>query len=88
MLLDEEQAKEILFADGLEDALIGVTTSWDSSGERPIRAVYDGPKVIAILVQRDMNEEEAMEYFEFNIAGAYVGKNTPIFVWPYETDDT
>lgn len=88
MLLDEKQSEEILFADGFEDALVGVTTSWDSSGEHPIRAVYDGLKVIAILVQMGMDEKAAMEYFEFNIAGAYVGKHTPIFVWPYETDDT
>jgi hypothetical protein len=87
MFVDEDEAKELLFADGFEDALIGVTDSWDSSGEHPIRAVYDGPKVIAALVQQGMTEEAAQEYFDFNVAGAYVGKHTPIFVWPYENDD-
>ena len=28
----------------------------------------------------DMTHEEAEEYFEFNIAGAYVGENTPTYI--------
>ena len=36
-------------------------------------------KVIDILM-RDMPEEEAWEYFDFNIAGAFVGELTPIFI--------
>jgi hypothetical protein len=27
-----------------------------------------------------MHEEEAEEYFEFNVAGAWVGHGTPVFV--------
>jgi hypothetical protein len=27
-----------------------------------------------------MSEEEAEEHFSFNIAGAYVGENTPVIV--------
>jgi hypothetical protein len=27
-----------------------------------------------------MSEEEAIECFEFNIQGAYVGESTPVFV--------
>ena len=27
-----------------------------------------------------MNYEDASEYFEYNIVGAYVGENTPIFL--------
>lgn len=27
-----------------------------------------------------MNHEEALEYFDFNVDGAYVGEQTPIFV--------
>jgi hypothetical protein len=29
---------------------------------------------------KDMSEEEAWEYFDFNIAGAYVGEHTPFFL--------
>jgi hypothetical protein len=30
-----------------------------------------------------MTEEEAYEFVDFNIAGAYMGEETPVIVWPY-----
>jgi len=34
------------------------------------------------MVARDgMTEEEAIEYFEFNVTGAWVGEGTPAFVY-------
>ena len=42
---------------------------------------YDTEKIIEILVSRDeMSYEEAYEYFDFNIKGAWVGEFTPIFI--------
>eukprot|EP01050_Picozoa_sp_SAG11_P002842 SAG11_NODE_148_length_14747_cov_217.933517_19_plen_83_part_00 len=36
---------------------------------------------IDILIMRDgMDREEAEEYFEYNVQGAYVGENTPVFL--------
>lgn len=66
--------KEILFCDGLEEALIGTGKQFN----QPV-AVYSKAKVLEIL-QRDMTEEEAQECFDFNIAGAYVGEATPVFL--------
>jgi len=66
--------REILFCDGLEEALIGTGKQFN----QPV-AVYSKAKVLEIL-QRDMSEEEAQEYFDFNITGAYVGEATPIFL--------
>jgi len=62
---------EILKADGFDDAIIGID---DSS----MRLIYSVSKCIEILSQ-DMDEEDAVEYFEFNVAGAYVGEKTPIW---------
>jgi len=43
--------------------------------------VYDTTKIIDILCERDgMDRDEAAEYYEFNIAGAYVGDRTPMFI--------
>jgi hypothetical protein len=64
---------EFLFADGLDDAILGVE-------ENSLRVVYDVDKVIDILMKGGMDPEEAIEFYEFNIAGAYVGERTPIFV--------
>jgi hypothetical protein len=65
----------LLFADGFDDAIIGVA---ERSGMEPVVA-YDVNKIIEILA-RDMSEDEAVEYFEFNILGAYMGERTPVFV--------
>lgn len=77
---DRHDDEEIFRADGLDEACVGWTDSWNGN-ERNIRLVYDIAKVINILQERDgMEYEEAVEFFDFNIAGAYLGKGTPIFI--------
>lgn len=68
-----------LRADGFNEAIIGVCRRF---GQSPIVA-YDYEKCIQILVSRDgMTEEDAREFFEFNVIGAYVGEGTPCFITP------
>ena len=43
-------------------------------------AVYDIEAVLTVLGQDGMTEEEAVEFFEFNVAGAWVGDSTPAFL--------
>ena len=64
-------------ADGFDDCLIGLGFRFGNRGT----LVYDQAKVIETL-KRDgqMTEEEALEYYEFNILGAFVGENMPIFM--------
>lgn len=63
----------MLIADGFDSAIIGTTTK--------DLAVYSISKIIEILIERDgMDEEEAVDYFYYNIDGAYMGEETPIFV--------
>ena len=66
--------ENVLLADGFEDAFIGIGRQFGY----PI-AVYDRNKCVEILM-KDMSEEEAIEYFSFNVEGAYVGDKTPIFM--------
>lgn len=66
------QGEDLLFADGYDYAIIGV--------DNQFRVVYDTGKVIDCLVETGMDEDEAFEFYEYNIAGAYVGEKTPIFV--------
>jgi hypothetical protein len=50
--------------------------------------VYDEPLVIEMLQdQLGLEYLEAVEYFEFNISGMYVGENTPLFFTPIEELD-
>ena len=82
----------MLKADGIDDAVIGTTMLWGKEGRVHGRAlievlVYSAEACINILIERDgMDYEEAVEFFEFNVTGAYMGKQTPIFVYT-DTED-
>ena len=63
-------------ADGFDDALIGYA---DRDGFT--LAVYAIDLAVDILMHRElMTYEDAKEYFEFNVRGAWVGPQTPIWV--------
>ena len=66
----------MLLADGFEECLIGV----GSRCGQPDIAVYDQTKCIQVLMSQGMSHEEALEYFDFNVLGSWVGEETPIFV--------
>jgi hypothetical protein len=72
-----EEYGELLFMSEIEfdEAIIGVA---ERIGMEAVVA-YDIDKIIEIL-SRDMTDEEAIEYFDFNIIGAYMGERTPIYV--------
>jgi len=36
------------------------------------------------FMQKVMTEEQAMEYFDFNVVGSWVGETTPIFLYTGE----
>ena len=83
--MDEQEEEEgALFADGFDDALVGVGQQFNN-----VIAVYDYERCIEILVDdnHDMSDEEAREYFEYNVIGAYVGERTPIFITRYSKED-
>lgn len=70
--------EEFLSADGFEDAIIGVAEI-KQINERVL--VYSRTLCIDILMQRDkMSYDEAVEYFDFNVEGAFMGEKTPIWV--------
>jgi hypothetical protein len=79
-MLDKDEISEInseaLFCDGYDEAIIGVAERINLG---PVVA-YDIDKIIEILKLDGMTHEEAYEYFEFNIKGAWMGEFTPIFI--------
>lgn len=67
--------EDILLADGFEDALIGHVQLFNQ-----VTALYDRGKCLEILMSRDgLSQEEAEEFFETNVTGAFVGEKTPAF---------
>lgn len=74
-----EENPEALLADGLEDAFVGYGYAF---GNRPL-AIYDEEKCIEIFMKRDgMPREDAIDFFYYNVKGAFCGDGTPIFMTP------
>jgi hypothetical protein len=67
--------------DGHDNAVVGVSFTWRNNNQVQV-LVYDAEIIRDNLVEQGMNPEEAREYIEFNIEGAYVGEGTPVLVWP------
>jgi len=68
--------KVIIYPSGFEDCIVGV-------GERfggPPVAVLDVEKMFKKMESEGMTREEAIEYFEFNILGAHVGEENPVYL--------
>ena len=81
--LAEQYDDELLFLDPPEDYDTCILGIGDRCGME-FCVVYDRAKVIQVLRDGGMDEEGAEEFFEFNIAGAYMGEHTPIFLYPLE----
>ena len=71
-ILDKWEDDEILFADGLDDAIIG----YDPINQRVVYSISDCIEVMS----KDMSVDDAIEYLEYNTFNAYVGDKTPIWV--------
>ena len=69
-----EHNPEAMFADGYDNAIMGYSSD--------LRVIYSADQIVKTLVERDgMTPDEAIEFFDFNIAGAYVGEYTPIYMY-------
>lgn len=65
---------------GYDDSVIGPAMIWHNNTQVEV-LVYDAESLRNKLVSEGMSREEAREYIEFNIEGAYMGPDTPILVW-------
>lgn len=66
------QDEEILKADGFDDAVIGIDIG-------TMRLIYSVTRCVEILIVGGMDMNDAIEYFDFNVRGSYVGEKTPIW---------
>ena len=65
-----------MFADGYDDAIMGIA---ELNGIASVD--YDSEKVVKILRRRDgMTRADAEEFFAYNVAGAFLGESSPIFL--------
>lgn len=72
-----EENPEALWPDGFEEAYIGVARRCG----KPTLGAFSVQKALEILRKRDgMSYEEEVDYFEFNVVGAWMGEGTPIWI--------
>jgi hypothetical protein len=63
----------MILVDGFDNAILGVDV--DSK-----RIVYSKSNMVETLTLNGLDEEEAVEFLEFNTWSAYMGEHTPIYV--------
>jgi len=72
-LVDWYPEESLLIADGFNDAIIGID-------ESSMRIIYSVTRCIEILcLDEEMDVDDAIEHFNYNVKGAYVGDKTPIW---------
>jgi hypothetical protein len=73
MIIDMYPEETFLFVDGFDEAIIGVDTE-------TMRIIYSVKKCIDLLMECGIPDvDEALEYFDYNARGAYMGEKTPIW---------
>lgn len=68
-----ESNPDAFLIDEFSDAWIGIAYNASS----PV-AVYDMDKLLNILVQDEMSQEDAIDHVLYNIVGSFQGENYPI----------
>lgn len=78
MSLLPEEEPNVVFADGFDEAIIGVLHL-----EGEVRTVYDKWAMVNIIraAQEDWSFEDAVEFLEYNVWCSYVGPSTPIYMY-------
>ena len=67
---------DVLIADGFDKAIMGIV---ERSGMNPV-VLYNKNKCIDIIIEEGcMTEEEAIEFYYYNIVGSHMGDYTPCF---------
>jgi hypothetical protein len=71
----KEIRPELMLVDGYDNCIVGIVEDFDST-----KVCYNTFLILEKLQQEGMSREEAIEYFDFNILGSYVGEYTPCFI--------
>ena len=77
--MNREEIKELIenaiILDGYDDCIVGVTEEFGIGN----RILYSRDKILEKL-RLDMSEEDAIEFYYYNIVGGYFVENNPIFL--------
>ena len=71
----DEFAEGAIILDNFDDCIVGISEQFGEGN----RIVYSKDMIIKKLCE-EMSEEEALEYYDYNILGGYFGEQNPIFL--------
>ena len=77
-----ELAEGAIILTDLDRAIVGITEEFGNE----TRILYSVKKIVEILTDSGMSDEEAIEYYQYNILGGYFGERNPIFLADYFVD--
>ena len=72
LIIEAYPEDQFMTIDGYDSAVIGLD-------ERRMLLIYSANKILKAL-REDMDQEDALDFFEYNIKGAYMGPQTPIIM--------
>lgn len=71
-----EENPDALLLDGFDNAIVGIVRRINLCV-----VAYDSDKCVECLVRdEEMSYDDAIEWFEYNVRGAFVGEHTPVFI--------
>jgi hypothetical protein len=71
---------DALMLDGFDEALVGIAFR----NGQPALAVYDYDACIRVLMAQGLSQDAAVETFEFNTMGAWMGPMTPLVLHRFD----
>ena len=71
----EELAEGAILLNGFDECIVGVVEEFGNG----IRILYSRDKILENL-KEEMTEEEANEFYYYNIVGGYFGERNPLFL--------
>ena len=72
---------EALKVDGFDDCICGIVHTFHGAV-----FVYNVGAMISQMMWQGMTEDDAYEYFDYNIIGAYMGEFTPVYQYDEENE--
>lgn len=73
----DDMDEGVLYMPEFADCLVG--SVWRCGSKEVL--CYDAEQIVETLVKRDgLTHEDALEHFNFNVSGGYVGEYTPMFL--------
>ena len=72
----EDRGLKAVFLDGFDNCIIGSTDLPDGG----VSICYDTEKILKSLQRQGMYRPEAVEYFDFNVAGCKFSEGNPTFI--------